>query len=68
MFFILLNQTVLELPKCFLVIMVWGGGEGRTPLSPGTEHRHLKVDANLKVAISLFTKYTVSQKQLRFYT
>lgn len=31
-----------------------------------TEHKHPKQDLNFKVAISLFTKYTVSQKQLRF--
>lgn len=31
-----------------------------------TEHKHHKLDMNLKVAIYLFTKYTVSQKQLRF--
>lgn len=37
------------------------GDEGQ---SFSTEHKHL--DMNLKVAIYLFTKYTVSQKQLRF--
>lgn len=37
-----------------------------TPLSSPRENKHLKLGMNLKVAIYLFTKYTVSQKQLRF--
>lgn len=35
-------------------------------MSFSKQHKHLKPDMNLKVAIYLFTKYTVSQKQLRF--